>query len=68
LDIRLDGNSRNMHHKVILIDGYTVVVGSYNFSNSAENTNDENVLVFHDERIASQFMREFERVFSDGHR
>ena len=68
LDIRLDGNPRNMHHKVILIDGNTVVVGSYNFSNSAENINDENVLVFHDARIAGQFETEFERVFAGGHR
>jgi phosphatidylserine/phosphatidylglycerophosphate/cardiolipin synthase-like enzyme len=68
LDIRLDGNPRNMHHKVIVIDEKTVVTGSYNFSFSAENVNDENVLVFHDLRIANQFMTEFERVFAGGHR
>lgn len=68
LDVRLDGNPRNMHHKVILIDGKTVVTGSYNFSESAERRNDENVLVLHDPQIAAQFMAEFERVFADGHR
>jgi phosphatidylserine/phosphatidylglycerophosphate/cardiolipin synthase-like enzyme len=68
LDVRLDGNPRNMHHKVILIDSSVVVVGSYNFSNSAETRNDENMLVFHDRRIAAQMMAEFERVFADGHR
>jgi phosphatidylserine/phosphatidylglycerophosphate/cardiolipin synthase-like enzyme len=68
LDIRLDGNPRNMHHKVIVIDEKKVVTGSYNFSLSAENVNDENVLVFHDPQIANQFMTEFERVFADGHR
>lgn len=68
LDVRLDGNPRNMHHKVILIDSRVVVTGSYNFSNSAETRNDENVLVFHDPRIAAQVMAEFERVFADGHR
>jgi phosphatidylserine/phosphatidylglycerophosphate/cardiolipin synthase-like enzyme len=68
LDIRLDGNPRNMHHKVIIFDEKTVVTGSYNFTNSAENVNDENVLVFHDPQIADQFMTEFERVFADGHR
>jgi phosphatidylserine/phosphatidylglycerophosphate/cardiolipin synthase-like enzyme len=68
LDVRLDGNPRNMHHKVIILDEDTVVTGSYNFSASAENVNDENVLVFHDPRIANQFMTEFERVFADGHR
>lgn len=68
LDVRLDGNARNMHHKVMIIDGDTVVTGSYNFSKSAENINDENVLVFHDPLIVDQFMEEFERVFADGHR
>jgi len=68
LDIRLDGNPRNMHHKVIIFDEKIVVTGSYNFTNSAENVNDENVLVFHDLQIADQFMTEFERVFADGHR
>jgi phosphatidylserine/phosphatidylglycerophosphate/cardiolipin synthase-like enzyme len=68
LDVRLDGNPRNMHHKVILIDNRLVVTGSYNFSNSAETRNDENVLVFHDPRIAAQVMAEFERIFADGHR
>ena len=68
LDMRLDGNPRNMHHKVILIDGSIVVIGSYNFSNSAETRNDENVLVFRDPHIAAQVMAEFERVFADGHR
>jgi phosphatidylserine/phosphatidylglycerophosphate/cardiolipin synthase-like enzyme len=68
LDVRLDGNPRNMHHKVILVDSSIVVVGSYNFSNSAERFNDENVLIINDQRIAAQVMAEFERVFVDGHR
>jgi phosphatidylserine/phosphatidylglycerophosphate/cardiolipin synthase-like enzyme len=68
LDVRLDGNPRNMHHKVIILDGKTVVTGSYNFSNSAENVNDENLLVFHDPQIADQYVVEFERIFADGHR
>ncbi|HZD57931.1 MAG TPA: phospholipase D-like domain-containing protein [Anaerolineales bacterium] len=62
-DIRLDGNPRNMHHKVILIDGKTVVTGSYNFSASAENSNDENTLVIHNAEIASLYLSEFQRVF-----
>ncbi len=68
LDIRLDGNPRNMHHKVIIFDEKTVVTGSYNFSNSAENVNDENVLVFYDPQISDLFITEFERIFADGHR
>jgi len=63
-DVRLDGNPRNMHHKVIILDEKTVVTGSYNFSASAENRNDENTLVIHSPEIAAQFMAEFRRVFS----
>ena len=45
IDVRLDGNPDNMHHKVLIIDGQTVVTGSFNFSRSAEERNDENSLV-----------------------
>jgi phosphatidylserine/phosphatidylglycerophosphate/cardiolipin synthase-like enzyme len=65
LDVRLDGNPRNMHHKVIIIDEGTVITGSYNFSANAEKRNDENTLVIHDPAIAGQFMAEFERLFGE---
>jgi phosphatidylserine/phosphatidylglycerophosphate/cardiolipin synthase-like enzyme len=63
LDVRLDGNPRNMHHKVIVIDRSTVVTGSYNFSASAEKSNDENTLIIHNPEIAALYLAEFERVF-----
>ena len=31
MDVRLDGNPNNMHHKVIIIDGEIVATGSYKF-------------------------------------
>ncbi|HBY08896.1 MAG TPA: phospholipase, partial [Chloroflexi bacterium] len=63
LDVRLDGNPNNMHHKVFIIDGKIVVTGSYNFSRSAEERNDENTLIIHNPEIAAQYLVEFERVF-----
>ncbi|MGH8159183.1 MAG: phospholipase D family protein [Rhodanobacter sp.] len=36
------------HNKVIVIDGRTVITGSFNFSRAAETTNAENLVVFHD--------------------
>jgi phosphatidylserine/phosphatidylglycerophosphate/cardiolipin synthase-like enzyme len=62
LDVRLDGNDRNMHHKVIVVDGSLVITGSYNFSTSAEENNDENLVVLHSPELASLFLIEFERV------
>ncbi len=66
LDVRLDGNPGQMHHKVIVVDGETVVLGSYNFSASAEDSNDENVLIIQDASLAAQFKAEFEKVYSQG--
>jgi phosphatidylserine/phosphatidylglycerophosphate/cardiolipin synthase-like enzyme len=64
LDVRLDGNPDNMHHKVFIIDGQVVVTGSYNFSRSAEERNDENTLVLHSPEIATLYLEEFWRVYS----
>ncbi|MFN2235352.1 MAG: phospholipase D-like domain-containing protein [Anaerolineales bacterium] len=63
MDVRLDGNPNNMHHKVFIIDGDTVITGSYNFSQSAEERNDENTLIIHDPEVAVFYLAEFERVF-----
>ncbi|MFD7340242.1 phospholipase D-like domain-containing protein [Streptomyces violascens] len=43
-----------MHNKVLVIDGQTVVTGSYNFSEHAE-TNAENVLILTDSDLASAY-------------
>lgn len=64
LDVRLDGNPRNMHHKVFILDERVVITGSYNFSASAEGRNDENTLILHSPEIARRFLLEFDRLFA----
>lgn len=64
LDVRLDGNAHNMHHKVMIIDEQVVVTGSYNFSANAEERNDENLLIINNLELARQFEAEFDKVFS----
>lgn len=63
LDVRRDGNAGQMHHKVIIIDGKIVITGSYNFSNSAETSNDENVVILYDSEAAARYLAEFQKVF-----
>lgn len=62
LPVFLDANPRNMHHKVIIVDGEVVVAGSFNFSNNADRTNDENMVIMHNADIASKFEGEFQKV------
>lgn len=64
LDVRRDSLPGQMHHKVILVDTQLVVTGSYNFSNSAEKRNDENVVIVFDPRLAGLYRVEFERIFN----
>ncbi len=63
LDVLRDGNPGQMHHKVMIIDRNTVILGSYNFTNSAETKNDENLIVIYSGEIAAQFVAEFQRVY-----
>lgn len=63
LDVRLERSDGLLHHKVIVIDGETVITGSYNFTRSAEEQNDEAVLILHDAELARQYLEEFETLF-----
>jgi phosphatidylserine/phosphatidylglycerophosphate/cardiolipin synthase-like enzyme len=51
-----------MHHKVIVIDREVVILGSYNFSKSANTRNDENCLIIHSPALAETFLQEFHRL------
>ena len=63
LDVKVDKNPKNMHHKVFIIDNITVITGSFNPSLNAENRNDENILIIHDKDIAKRYIEEFQRLF-----
>ena len=65
MDVRLDGNTYLMHHKVIILDDETVILGSFNFSRSADEVNDENLLVIHEREVASQYRAEFKRIYRE---
>ena len=64
LDVRLASTIGAMHDKVFIIDGVMVTVGSYNFTQSAEEDNDENLLIIHNPDITNEYLVEFERIFA----
>lgn len=59
-----DANPYLMHHKVIVIDGRTVIFGSYNFSRNAAQDNDENLLIVDDAAVAGAYLDEFCRIYN----
>jgi phosphatidylserine/phosphatidylglycerophosphate/cardiolipin synthase-like enzyme len=64
LDVWLDANPKNMHDKIILIDGMIVITGSYNFTASAEEKNDENILIIYNADIAALYLQDFQRIYT----
>jgi phosphatidylserine/phosphatidylglycerophosphate/cardiolipin synthase-like enzyme len=65
LPVYIDGNPRNMHHKVIIIDDEIVITGSFNFSDSADTSNDENLLIIYDRELAQLYEAEFDKVYKE---
>jgi phosphatidylserine/phosphatidylglycerophosphate/cardiolipin synthase-like enzyme len=43
----IDSKHSIAHNKIILIDGQTIITGSFNFTNQAEHNNAENLVVLH---------------------
>jgi phosphatidylserine/phosphatidylglycerophosphate/cardiolipin synthase-like enzyme len=52
-----------LHHKLAVIDGKTVITGSFNWSPSAAHQNDEVLLLIHSEQVAAHFTREMDRLW-----
>ena len=63
VEVRTDAASTHMHHKYAVIDGETLLNGSFNWTRQAVLGNQENVMVLRDERLASVFAAEFERTW-----
>lgn len=66
LPVKVDGNKYTLHHKVIIIDGQTVITGSFNFTKSADEANDDNVLVIHSPAVAALYEQEYQKVYGLG--
>lgn len=64
-DAVLENEAGILHHKYMIIDGNggsgqpVIITGSYNWSLSAESSNDENFLIFRDNTISNLYFQEF---------
>lgn len=58
-----------MHNKYLIIDGQTIVTGSFNFTKSADESNAENLLVIQGKsRIAAAYRQNFEKLLNSSKR
>ncbi|MFN4122437.1 MAG: phospholipase D-like domain-containing protein [Flavobacteriales bacterium] len=68
--ISKNGFEGTMHHKFLFVDHFApqsdpqVLTGSHNWSNNAENRNDENTLIVHDHDVVNHFYQAFLWMFN----
>ena len=53
--VEIDAAHAIAHNKVMVIDEQTVLTGSFNFTEAAEDRNAENLLVIQDSTVAAQY-------------
>jgi phosphatidylserine/phosphatidylglycerophosphate/cardiolipin synthase-like enzyme len=54
-----------MHMKVSIIDDNVATTGSFNYTLSAQDKNDENFVVINNSQIAQTYETEFESMWND---
>ena len=61
----IDSLSGLVHHKFCIIDKKIVIAGSANWSRSAMNRNDENILIIHSPEIAMLYLAQWNNLYED---
>jgi phosphatidylserine/phosphatidylglycerophosphate/cardiolipin synthase-like enzyme len=62
--LRVDETPFHMHHKFAIFDGTRLLNGSYNWTRSAAEVNEENVTDTGDPRVVAAFRKEFETLWN----
>ena len=56
ISVLVDAKHSIAHNKVMVIDSLVVITGSFNFTEQAEHSNAENLLVIHDPALAERYL------------
>lgn len=64
VDVKIDQTKSHMHHKYCVIDGDTLISGSYNWTRSAATSNQENIVVSKEPKLVKSFLTEFNKLWS----
>ena len=63
INIRISSNNYIMHNKFAIIDNHILLTGSYNWTFSANNRNDENLMVIDDPDVIARYQDYFEKLW-----
>ncbi len=63
--VAFDHTADHMHNKFAVFDGRILVSGSYNWTRSAADRNEENIIVTDDQRLVERFAGKFESLWRE---
>jgi cardiolipin hydrolase len=65
IDVRMDSTENHMHHKFAVVDKHVLVNGSFNWTRSATDYNQENILVTNEPKLVAAYFNEFESLWNE---
>lgn len=65
IDVRMDNTANHMHHKFAVVDKHVLVNGSFNWTRSATDYNQENILVTNEPKLVAAYFNEFESLWNE---
>jgi len=63
--VLVDQTRYHMHHKFAIFDRSTLLTGSYNWTRSAAEYNEENFIVTDDAHLLGEFTQQFDKLWKD---
>ena len=63
IDVKIDSIRSLMHHKFVIIDSQKVITGSYNWTRTGSEVNNENIVITDNDTIVYAFIKEFEKLW-----
>jgi len=63
VSIKIDHSPSHMHHKYMIVDEIRVLTGSYNWTKSAAEYNQENIIITDNDEIVTGFIDNFSQLW-----
>lgn len=68
IQVKINTHLGLLHDKYTIVDGKIIATGSYNYTNNANDENDENMIIIRDNNIARAYENNFNSMWNDNTR
>ena len=65
INVKIDSDKSLMHHKFVIIDNIKLLTGSYNWTRTGADVNNENMLITTNNKIVRAYKKEFQRLWTE---